>query len=173
MGNVSNILFFLEGLEYDFVLTIQYSDFADAHPDAEVVGTDLSPIQPVWCPPNLSFEIDDVEQDWTFAPGSFDYVHIRYMLGTVQDWPRLLRQAYTALKPGGYVESFESEPSFLSDDGTVKPDSGMATWTRLFAEGSKKLRRSFLVITDDVQQRAIAEAGFVDIEVINQKVSPI
>lgn len=29
------------------------SDFADEYPDAEVIGTDISPIQPGWVPPNL------------------------------------------------------------------------------------------------------------------------
>ena len=28
-------------------------DFADAFPDCEVIGTDISPIQPSWVPPNL------------------------------------------------------------------------------------------------------------------------
>ncbi|KAH8600963.1 S-adenosyl-L-methionine-dependent methyltransferase [Bisporella sp. PMI_857] len=34
-------------------------DFADAYPSAEVIGLDLSPIQPQWLPPNLTFHIDD------------------------------------------------------------------------------------------------------------------
>ena len=29
------------------------SDFADDHPHVEVIGTDISPIQPGWIPPNL------------------------------------------------------------------------------------------------------------------------
>lgn len=29
------------------------SDFADEFPEAEVTGTDISPIQPGWIPPNL------------------------------------------------------------------------------------------------------------------------
>ena len=29
------------------------SDFADEFPNIEVVGTDISPIQPGWIPPNL------------------------------------------------------------------------------------------------------------------------
>jgi hypothetical protein len=29
------------------------SDFADDNPNVRVVGTDLSPIQPAWIPPNL------------------------------------------------------------------------------------------------------------------------
>jgi cyclopropane fatty-acyl-phospholipid synthase-like methyltransferase len=41
-------------------------DMADTYPAAEVIGTDLSPIQPVWIPPNCRFEVDDAEQEWTF-----------------------------------------------------------------------------------------------------------
>lgn len=29
------------------------SDFADDHPNVQVIGTDISPIQPGWVPPNL------------------------------------------------------------------------------------------------------------------------
>ena len=29
------------------------SDFADSFPNTQVVGTDVSPIQPGWVPPNL------------------------------------------------------------------------------------------------------------------------
>ena len=28
-------------------------DFADEFPDCEIIGTDISPIQPRWVPPNL------------------------------------------------------------------------------------------------------------------------
>ncbi|KFY49355.1 hypothetical protein V496_10057 [Pseudogymnoascus sp. VKM F-4515 (FW-2607)] len=34
-------------------------DFADEFPSAEVIGTDLSPIQPLFVAPNCRFEIDD------------------------------------------------------------------------------------------------------------------
>ncbi|TKA51338.1 hypothetical protein B0A55_11958, partial [Friedmanniomyces simplex] len=36
-------------------------EFADAHPDCEVIGIDLSPGQPTLVPPNLKFLIDDAE----------------------------------------------------------------------------------------------------------------
>lgn len=41
-------------------------DMADQHPSAEITGTDLSPIQPSWIPPNCRFEVDDMELPWTF-----------------------------------------------------------------------------------------------------------
>ena len=34
-------------------------EMADKFPEAQVIGTDLSPIQAVLVPPNLRFEIDD------------------------------------------------------------------------------------------------------------------
>lgn len=36
-------------------------DFADEYPGAKVIGTDLSPIQPLWVAPNSEFVVDDVE----------------------------------------------------------------------------------------------------------------
>lgn len=68
-------------------------DFADQFSSAEVIGTDLSDIMPSFVPPNCRFEIDDAELDWTFKPETFDFVHLRYMLGTMADWPRLYSQA--------------------------------------------------------------------------------
>ncbi|KAF8243602.1 S-adenosyl-L-methionine-dependent methyltransferase, partial [Wilcoxina mikolae CBS 423.85] len=79
-------------------------DLAYDYPSAKVTGVDLSPIQPSWIPPNCDFEIDDIESPWTVAPGSVDYIHARCLLGAVKDWPGLLAQVFTALRPGGLVE---------------------------------------------------------------------
>jgi SAM-dependent methyltransferase len=38
-------------------------DFADAHPEAVVVGIDISPIQPTSIPPNLNFVLDNLEKE--------------------------------------------------------------------------------------------------------------
>ncbi|EXM12537.1 hypothetical protein FOTG_18964 [Fusarium oxysporum f. sp. vasinfectum 25433] len=138
-------------------------DFADKFPGCEVIGTDISPIQPGWVPPNLKFEIEDCNQEWTFPSESFDYVHLRYLVGCIPDWTELFSQAYKTLKPGGWVESFEISPTAESDDGTVTYDSAMAQWGRIFVEASKKIGNSFTVVDDKVQRPALQEAGFVDI----------
>lgn len=44
-------------------------------------------------PPNVKFEIDDVEQEWAY-PFKFDYVVSRYMAGSIADWPRLAELTY-------------------------------------------------------------------------------
>jgi ubiquinone/menaquinone biosynthesis C-methylase UbiE len=75
------------------------SDMADMHPSAEVVGVDLSPIQPNFIPPNCRFEVDDINKEWTFPENKFDFIHIRYMTGTVPSWPELLKKAQRYINP--------------------------------------------------------------------------
>lgn len=43
-------------------------------------------------PPNLKFLIDDFEDEW--IDDEFDFIHARYLAGSVKDFPKLLRQAY-------------------------------------------------------------------------------
>lgn len=90
-------------------------DFADEYSESEVVGTDLSPIQPSWVPPNCKFLVDDAEAEWTDSK-SFDFIHIRTLSGSIGDWPRLLRQSYDNLSPGGWIEMQEFEVRYGCDD---------------------------------------------------------
>ena len=83
----------------------------------------MSPIQPRWVPPNLRFEVDDAESDWTYSKGSFDFIHLRTLGGSIRDVPRLLRQVYDHLKPGGWIEWQEYEMTLKSDDGSLLKDS--------------------------------------------------
>lgn len=66
----------------------------DEYPSAEVVGVDLSPIQPSFVPPNVKFYVDDVESPWVDPPESVDYIHARHICMAIKDWPALLKQAY-------------------------------------------------------------------------------
>jgi SAM-dependent methyltransferase len=146
------------------------SDFADAFPHTQVIGTDLSPIQPGWVPPNLSFEIDDATQPWTFRPDSVDYIHMRYLLGSITDWDALYREAYQTLTPGGWIEHYEAAPYLESDDGTVDENSAMGQWGKIFVAGSKVTGRSFTVVPDGVQKSGMEKAGFEDIQTWDFKV---
>jgi hypothetical protein len=40
------------------------------------------------------FETDDAEQEWTYDPNSFDFIHLRNITLSISDWPLLLLQAY-------------------------------------------------------------------------------
>jgi hypothetical protein len=44
-------------------------------------------------PPNLHFEIDDIENEWVYS-SQFDLIHARILGGAIRDWPRLIRQAF-------------------------------------------------------------------------------
>lgn len=147
------------------------SDFADMHPEAEVVGTDISPIQPSWVPPNVFFEIEDMTQPWTFRENSFDYVHMRYLYGSVPDWNQLFREAYRVVKPGGWIESLEADAAVVCDDGTVKEGSALDQWGKVYREGGKKFGKTFWPVTDNVQQPGIEAAGFTNVVVKDIKAS--
>ncbi|KAI1324669.1 S-adenosyl-L-methionine-dependent methyltransferase [Xylariaceae sp. FL0255] len=144
-------------------------DFADLYPNAEVIGVDISPQQPQWIPPNLKFEIDDVTQPWTYAPNTFDYVHMRWLIGAIPDWNFLFKEVFKVMKPGGIFESKESSCMIQADDGTVPHGCALDQWGRVFWEAGKKFGRTFRVMEDDLQRKAMEAAGFVDIKVVNLK----
>lgn len=77
---------------------IRAIDLADQFPNAQVTGTDLSPIQPTLVPPNCHFQVDEAGSDWTFLPDSFDLIHIRVLVGAITSWPRLYAQCLRALR---------------------------------------------------------------------------
>ncbi|MCJ1368523.1 hypothetical protein MMC16_007667 [Acarospora aff. strigata] len=126
-------------------------DMGDKYPSADVrglisylgdsiyvsiLGNDLSAIQPRWVPPNVRFEVDDVEADWTYGE-KFDYIHARCMAPSIRDWPKLIRQCYEALTPGGWVEIQDIDIAWTSPDGSLKEDSSMLKASRLFIEGTR------------------------------------
>ncbi|KAM0186346.1 hypothetical protein ACHAPI_011767 [Fusarium lateritium] len=143
-------------------------DFADEHPDIEVIGTDLSPIQPSWVPPNVKFELEDATNTWSWSENTFDLVHMRYLIGSITDWGALFKEAFRCCKSDGFVESVEVNPIFLSDDDTIANDSAINMWNKICQEGSKAFGRSLCEVPDDVQ--LLREAGFVDIQVTDFKV---
>ncbi|KAF5591379.1 methyltransferase [Fusarium subglutinans] len=167
--NIQSALDIGTGTEHVLMLT-PGSDFADQFPSAKVVGTDISPIQPSWVPPNLEFHIDDCTQPWTFAPDSIDFVHMRYLFGSIKDWSALFKEAFRACRPGGWVESHEASAMMESDDGTVTDTSAMHEWGRFFIEGGKKMGQPCTIIEDDLQQKCMREAGFEDIHIADYKV---
>ncbi|KAI1391888.1 S-adenosyl-L-methionine-dependent methyltransferase [Hypoxylon trugodes] len=140
--------------------------FAEEYPQAEVTGTDLSPMQPLWVPANVKFEMDDCTQPWIWPEHHFDFVHIRFLFGAIADWDELLQQAYRVTKPGGWVQSCEADVEIRSDDGTVTPDSSYEQfWNSLYRNAGQRLGVSFQPIQDDVQKKAIEGAGFVNVHI--------
>jgi SAM-dependent methyltransferase len=113
-------------------------EFADNNPSAEVIGTDLSPIQPAWTPPNCSWLVDNAEEEWVYSK-KFDFIHSRMLLMGIHDWPRYFRQAWDNLKPGGWIEVQEVQfPIGYADDGRVTKDSPLLVWSKHVQEAAGK-----------------------------------
>ncbi|KAF3049761.1 hypothetical protein E8E11_006652 [Didymella keratinophila] len=135
-------------------------DMADEHPGAEIIGVDLSPIQPSFTPPNCKFEIDDVTSPWTF-PFSFNFINIRSLYGSIADWPALYQQVYDNLAPGGYLHEVEMSIQFKSDDGTLTPDHILSQWSDIFHEASRRFGKSFYEVWN--LSTYAKNVGFVDV----------
>ena len=145
-------------------------DFADQFPSAEVVGTDLSPIQPMWVQPNCRFYVDDVESEWVYRESeAFDFIHGRGMAGSIRDWPKLYEQIYKNLKPGGYLEMQEYETWVRSDDGTLENAKFIIEWQEKIDEASKAFGKQMNVA--GLQKGYIQDAGFEDVTEDIYKVS--
>ncbi|KAK1765999.1 S-adenosyl-L-methionine-dependent methyltransferase [Phialemonium atrogriseum] len=137
-------------------------DFADANPSAKVIGVDISPIQPAFVPPNCEFQVDDINEDWTFPENQFDFVHLRHMTGCVSDWAAFHKNAFRYVKPGGWVEQVELSGIATSDDGTLKEDSVFKRWWEVFREVGEKVGKAF--DASEVAHESIEAAGYVNVK---------
>lgn len=146
-------------------------DFADKYPNCEVIGTDISPVQPSWVPPNLNFEISDASKEWTYKPNYFDLVHVRFFVGAIEDWNAFYREAFKVCKPGGWIEHYDHSPVVTSDDGSVVPGSAMDTYGKVLAEAARRIGRSATLADDDTMEEGLKAAGFVNIQTKRMKVS--
>ncbi|KAF8245687.1 S-adenosyl-L-methionine-dependent methyltransferase, partial [Wilcoxina mikolae CBS 423.85] len=135
-------------------------DVADKYPEAEVVGTDLSPIQPSWVPPNCKFEVDDVEKEWTFQDKSFDYIHSRNLAQSIGNWEKYMSEMYRCTKPGGYCELAESGGTLYSDDNTTH--AGVKLHCDLCKDAMARIGRPFP--TGATLKGYLEKAGFVDVK---------
>ncbi|CAG8123028.1 unnamed protein product [Penicillium nalgiovense] len=137
-------------------------DFADSFPSTEVTGTDLSPIQPSWVPPNLRFVVDDAESQWLYSPSRpFDFIHARDLGGAIADWPRLMRQSYEHLRLGGWIELQEFEVMLRSDDDSMRFAPALCEFLDRLTQASEAFQRP-MNIAEGHRQRLV-EAGFEDV----------
>ncbi|KAK5651354.1 hypothetical protein OQA88_12587 [Cercophora sp. LCS_1] len=140
-------------------------DFADENPSAEVIGTDVSPIQPNWVPPNIKFELDDAQKvPWPYPDNYFDFVHLRLLIGSIADWPAVYAEIFRCLKPGGWVEHTEYDCDVTSDDNSQPPDAAMAQWGPLFREAGEKMGQAFDLARDQKLYNWLKDTGFTGIK---------
>ncbi|RKK88828.1 hypothetical protein BFJ71_g12772 [Fusarium oxysporum] len=137
---------------------------ADEYPSANVIATDITPTQPSFVPPNVEFQIDDAQLEWTFEPESFDFIHIRYLQGTIGDWDRLYGQMYKALKPGGWFQHIEPDLQMLSQNPEIKVDDEhiFTRWAKVFTQVGETIGCTFDFSNGRLSTLA-KDAGFVSV----------
>ncbi|KAI0023897.1 S-adenosyl-L-methionine-dependent methyltransferase [Xylariomycetidae sp. FL0641] len=136
-------------------------EMADKYPSAEVLGIDLSPIQPYWVPANCKFLLDDVEDSWENGP-DWDFAHMRNMIPILKDPLKVLKDVFHNLKPGGWVELQDVDGMVHCDDDTLPPDWPVLQFTELMVEAFSKLGTKSHAAVFGGQY--LAECGFVNIQ---------
>ncbi|KAI1324902.1 S-adenosyl-L-methionine-dependent methyltransferase [Xylariaceae sp. FL0255] len=136
-------------------------EFGLENPGALIIGTDLSPIQPNYTPPNVSFEICDAEDEWTFQL-PFDFIHMRAMITCFKNPATVLASAYAALAPGGYIEL--RDPILPFHFLTPPPDGprcALKEWGEKLVDASSRAGRDWTAAAR--YSEMLRDLGFVNI----------
>ncbi|KAI1918948.1 hypothetical protein LOZ12_004437 [Ophidiomyces ophidiicola] len=156
-------------------------NFADKYPSAEVVhlssliqsvsfrrlscpqviGNDLSPTQPDDVPPNVRFIVDDVEEDWEYEDHPFDFIHSRYMILAIRDMKHLIQQAFSCLRPGGWLEVQDFDSRIHSADGSIR-GTCLEHWDNSTMEAFARL--GFWTRVDPQFGTLLHDVGFTNIQ---------
>ena len=140
-------------------------EMSEAYPHTQIIGVDLSPIQPSWAPENVKFEVDDVEDDWTWPENHFDLVYSKVMLvGGIRDHRRYFEQAFKHCAPDGFFEVHEITTHIRSDHYNIPPENAIMRWTTLLRQGIEQMGTT-LDLNFDKLASLMREVGFVDVTV--------
>lgn len=134
-------------------------EFANDHPESDVLGTDLSPIQPEYVPPNCRFEVDDAEDEWVFSH-KFDYVHARYMSGSFSNFPAVFAMSYENMNPGAWIEFQDYYVKLQAMDDSLA-GTALERWNDCVIEGVSRMGKNALACAKYKSQ--LLDAGFVDV----------
>ncbi|KAI0380208.1 S-adenosyl-L-methionine-dependent methyltransferase [Hypomontagnella monticulosa] len=141
-------------------------DMADRHQGrASILGWDLSLIQPLRIPPGVEFQRRDIEDPWTgVEEASFDFIHMKMLLGSIADWRSLYSKIFRYLKPGtGLFEHVEIDLTPQSENGELPEDSHLRIWAHEVAEAMARHGRPITV--DPRGTVALLQSlGYVDVE---------
>ncbi|KYK56525.1 S-adenosyl-L-methionine-dependent methyltransferase [Drechmeria coniospora] len=140
-------------------MTDAHPSLGDRYPSARVLGIDLTPIQPVWLPPNVEFLVDDCEKEWLVA--DVDLVHFRFMAIFLHDINLVLSHAYKSMRPGGWVEFQELDGTPFCDDGTMTDDDAFQRLHHVASEAYAALGMSMSAASR--LESVLIDAGFVNI----------
>ncbi|KAK3680567.1 S-adenosyl-L-methionine-dependent methyltransferase [Podospora appendiculata] len=141
-------------------------EMGDLFPSAEILGLDLSPIQPTWVPPNVKFIVDDIEDEWASGSG-WDYAHFRNMAVILRDLQKVVDQTFHHLKPGGWIEFQETWGMPFCEDGTMPEDDIMKRYFALCAAAMAKFGMN--VDLGPKVGEHLERAGFINVGCVKKK----
>lgn len=85
-------------------------------------------------------------------------------MGSIKDWPKLYKEIYRSLKPGGWVENFDYSIDITSDDSSILPGTAFDGWGKLFQDAGEIIGQTFKVIEDGRNVQWQRDAGFQNIQ---------
>lgn len=130
------------------------ADAARLFPNAEVTGIDLGQCQPTAIPTNYRYVVSNFEEDWPFERNLFDLIHSRFIFIAMKNHHNYIRQSFTHLKPGGWLEVQELSFPWGST-------GSLDQWCHYMMDGAAKIGTDLTAGTKF--DAWMAEAGFKNI----------
>lgn len=135
-------------------------DMAAEFPNVRFDGIDIVPIGTRMPPPNVFFEMADVNADWRYRDHTFDFVHARSVSLAVRDYARLLDQAARVLRPEGLFLACEWGRFVGTHDGR-EPGAAAPATVRFFGVVRDALyARGVAPLAERLEQHVVDSARF-------------
>ncbi|KAI0363123.1 S-adenosyl-L-methionine-dependent methyltransferase [Pilatotrama ljubarskyi] len=93
-------------------------DMARLFPSVSFYGVDIAPIATRFPPPNVTFEVHDLQVTSRYTRGSFDIVHARLVCIAMPAYHQVVEEAARILRSGGLFSACEWSRSIAMADGT-------------------------------------------------------
>lgn len=144
-------------------------DMAQRHPASQITGIDISERMIAYAQHDaqarkqalVHFQVMDARESLAFPDASFGAIHARFITGFLSTalWPKLMRECFRLLRPGGWLISTEFE------DLGVSTSAALAAYNHLLVQAARQAGQCFSPAGDHygitaVQHRLFQDAGF-------------
>ena len=148
------------------------------YPNATIIASDLGVFDSGLAHlslPNVDFQLADAQAEWTFHE-PFDLIHLRGLSGAFQDWRKIYAQAFTHLKPGGYIEISDIDLTAitisLSHSSSDPPATTTPSYLHTYAEAVRSATQEAGYPRDlhHLCTELFTDAGFTDVNVLEHTI---
>ncbi|KAJ5245801.1 S-adenosyl-L-methionine-dependent methyltransferase [Penicillium chermesinum] len=141
------------------------AEYSKANPSAQITGLDLEVADQSTLPENCVTLEADLELKWPFTT-TFDYIHTRWLVGCIFDWPKFFQQCYDHLEEGGWFEALDIGFPAHSSDGTLRQDSHLVAWNALLTRAASISGREITVA--EKFEQMMRQVGFKNVTVVEK-----